>query len=630
MTTRAANPLKKLCFAIAILVAACAGTREQADDNCAIRDAAEINSAYIDGHRIVIALDDGRFAANLDGGALEAFGPEVRTGAAAVEVRGTEEWNRRLAEALDSLAPAEGGCVVDLFARDELFVYRDRDGVVRSVPVTEKPAAIPVVRAYRFEDVARALAKAQQPALYVTGESGYPLVFADSGRVAFLADRDEPAKARGAGLRLATTTLGGQLKAMVHRPGSSMGRFFTMTATSAADLIKPEPLAVLRNKPIPDVAEREFMDRAEWERELDARTGTRSSTGTMRYRVDGHEFYPRLIEETVAARESIDCRVYIFDNDDYAVDMADLLRRKSADVSVRVLTDNMGTRAATMAHSESLPAGHRPPECILRYLRDGSAVEARAVENPWFAGDHTKAIVIDRTVAFVGGMNIGREYRYDWHDLMVELEGPVVGEIAADFDRAWAGSESFGDFRRKPRHVASTGNGYPIRLLQTKPGDSQIYKAQLAAIRRAQKRIYIETPYLTSDTIIFELARARRRGVDVRVILPAEGDSALINKNHAHAANALIRNGIRVYIYPGMSHLKAAVYDGWACVGSANMDNLSLRVNREMNVATSHPPAVQDLIGRVFEPDFARSREMTEPVKTDLSHLFAEFISDGL
>jgi len=46
-------------------------------------------------------------------------------------------------------------------------------------------------------------------------------------------------------------------------------------------------------------------------------------------------------------------------------------------------------------------------------------------------GDHVKTIVLDKKVAFTGGMNIAREYRYDWHDMMMELHGPVVDVLQA-------------------------------------------------------------------------------------------------------------------------------------------------------------------------------------------------------
>ena len=86
-----------------------------------------------------------------------------------------------------------------------------------------------------------------------------------------------------------------------------------------------------------------------------------------------------------------------------------------------------------------------------------------------------------------------------------------------------------------------------------------------------------------------------------------------MNSANLLAASVLVRNGVRVYVYPGMTHVKAALYDGWACLGSANFDKLSLRVNRETNVPTSDPVFVGRLEKDLFDADFARSREIGEP-----------------
>jgi cardiolipin synthase len=232
-------------------------------------------------------------------------------------------------------------------------------------------------------------------------------------------------------------------------------------------------------------------------------------------------------------------------------------------------------------------------------------------------------------------MNIGREYRYEWHDLMMEVEGPIVDLINDEFHKAWAYDGPLGGFgyiahKLNPTDRQNEEKGYPMRTLFTKAGNSHIYRSQLAAIGRAKKYIYIQNAYFSDDAILYELVKARRRGVDVRVIIPLKGNHGPMNRSNALAANAMLENGIRVLIYPGMSHVKAGVYDGWACLGSANFDKLSFRVNKEMNLATSHPEAVQELLDRVFIPDMEKSVELTEPFPTKWHDYLVEILADQL
>jgi cardiolipin synthase len=392
---------------------------------------------------------------------------------------------------------------------------------------------------------------------------------------------------------------------------------------------------MLEGLPIEPLNPGEPMDLVHWEKTLDAITGTTASSGRLTFRVDGAGFFPRLIDLIGSAHDSVWLRVYIFDNDDYATEIAALLKRRSGDIDVKVLVDSLGTLGAGMANAPSHPPDRAPESSIIRYLEQDSAVQVRTVANIWLAGDHTKTILIDKEIAFIGGMNIGREYRYDWHDLMVEVEGPVVIDIGDHFLQAWAASGFLGDLqqlvnRKHLQPVTAAASDYPLRLLRTRPGNSQILRAQIAATREARHHIYLENPYLTSDAILFELVKARRRGVDVRVILPYRTDSGIITRSNALAANMLLRHGIRVYIYPGMSHLKAAVYDGWTCLGSANLDRLSLRTNHEMNLATSHAAAVDDLLAQVFIPDMEKSVELEEPLPGNWSDYLAELLADSL
>ncbi len=378
------------------------------------------------------------------------------------------------------------------------------------------------------------------------------------------------------------------------------------------------------------------MDLQEFEQHLDRITGTRQSVGTIRFLVDGEQFFTRLESVIEDAKHSIDIRTYIFDNDDFAVEFAQKLMHRSRDgARVRVMFDSLGNMSALQTDPETLPEGYRPPVSVTQFLQQESGIRVRSTALQWLAGDHTKSIIIDRKIAFVGGMNIGREYRYDWHDLMMEVQGSIVDELQFDTDKAWARAGLLGDvgnlltLLRGKRSHADNG-GYPLRILQTRNFDSDIYRAQIAAIRRSRHYIYIQNAYFSDDRIRHELVRARQRGVDVRVIFPETGNHGLMNSSNRVTINELLKHGVRVYLYPGMTHVKAAIFDGWACVGSANFDKMSLQVNRELNLATSHPATVNALLEQVFLPDLAISEEVTAPLEIGLGDRLAEAAADEL
>ena len=483
--------------------------------------------------------------------------------------------------------------------------------------------------------------------LFSTGDAGsysLPFIYVDMDRPLGLFVRYGPAPLEGrvasketqiaqsAG-HVAQSHLGG----LMTRPLSSVYRLFFVAKDVAVETVRPTWLVTLEAAPVPEVYDGPGMDLGDWEARLDQITGREATRGTMKYLVDGDEFFVRLIDTITTATESVDLRTYIFDNDDFAAQVGELLRRRSKEgIDTRILLDGLGTIVATGADDASLPADYEAPESVRLFLESDSDIDVRQTKNPWLvAGDHVKTTIIDGRVAFAGGMNIGREYRYVWHDLMMELEGPIVDQLQNDFNKAWAHAGVLGDFgyaleRLKPNPNSAAETGNPLRILYTQPGNAEIFNAQYAAIRNARSYIYIENAYFTDDAMLYELAKARRRGVDVRVILPLVGNHGPVNQSNVLAANAMLKHGIRVFIYPGMSHVKAAIFDGWVCLGSANWDKLSFRTNLELNIATSHRPYVEALQKRVFEPDFAKSVELTEPFPERWSDHLMEIVADYL
>ena len=422
--------------------------------------------------------------------------------------------------------------------------------------------------------------------------------------------------------------------ALLLRPFSSVYRLLFVASGAVAETARPDWLVALESTEIPPINDGPGMDLDAWESQLTRLTGRKPTRGEIEYLVDGDAFFTRLIEGINAAESSIDLRTYIFDNDDYAERIGRLLKRRSNEgIGIRLLFDGIGTIFSTFEHQETLPEDWKGASSVHAFLESDSEIDVQQSPNPWMTGDHVKTIIIDGKYAFTGGMNIAREYRYDWHDVMMEVRGPVVDTLQHEFNKAWAHAGFLGDYayffrRMMPKPGDADVVGYPIRVLYTRVDDHEIFRVQREAIRNARQRIFVENAYFTDDAMLYELVKARRRGVDVRVIMPLVTDRGPITRNNALAANVMLEHGIRVYVYPGMSHVKAAVFDDWVCLGSANWDKWSLAINKELNLATSHREAVQGLIDGVFEPDFEVSPELTEPFPERCSDFLLEFMGD--
>lgn len=386
----------------------------------------------------------------------------------------------------------------------------------------------------------------------------------------------------------------------------------------------------------PAIAETPGMQ--SFEKLLDANHFPKAESGTLKWLVDGKDFFGELDRQIAAARESIRAQFYIFDNDDIAVRYADKLRERSHEIDVDVIYDDFGTATARLSSPKtSMPADFQPPVDMETYLTRGSQLDVRMTLNPWLIADHTKLILFDDRTAIVGGMNIGREYYAEWHDLMVRIEGPVVANLASIFSKRWRQTGRFGDLSlfatpKKFPKPAPKENAIPLRILRTDAaqGRHEILEASLLAIRGAKRRILIENPYFANDKVILAVRAAALRGVDVKVIIPAEGDSAIMDAGNLATARVLIEAGAKIYRYPRMTHMKVMICDGWATMGSANLDTLSMRINRELNIAFSDETEVENLVRLIFRPDIAASRRIQIEETKGARSAIAEIIADQL
>ena len=210
--------------------------------------------------------------------------------------------------------------------------------------------------------------------------------------------------------------------------------------------------------------------------------------------------------------------------------------------------------------------------------------------------NHRKIAVIDGKVSYVGGYNIGDEYLGKgefgyWRDTALRIEGAAHAVCCIRFIADWnyCSHDQISEPLKYMRKVGHAGND-AMQLVSGGPDmsfDNPVQFQYEGIMQFAQKTLYIHTPYLApNDAVMENLRTAALRGVDVRIIVPDKPDHPGVYWNTMSSANKLMKYGIRVYLYHnGFIHSKAIVADGrMGSVGSANLDDRSLRLNFETNV----------------------------------------------
>jgi cardiolipin synthase A/B len=582
-----------------------------------------------------------------------------RSWSEATVIAGTD-WRRLATNLLTALTPATPmhGVYYQAILADGLL-YRDASGHARLAPVADQPKDVVIERRFSVEETLDTLARLVEAHLAQShpNDSLFLLMAPNASRFTqpLLLDRKRrrciylaPAALYDSterGLTLNVTAQGlsalfleSHGLALLKNPISSAARLGDLAVASVVRFVRfplPKP-----GSEVPPLSHAKGMDLAAWEHWLDTYTGTRREDGSLALLIDGDKFFPRLQQAIAQATNHIHFNVYIFDKDDVAVGVAEQLKQRADQIEVKVILDRLGSiGAGASPPATPMPEDFVPPSSIVSCLRENPNLHVRTFLNPWLSSDHSKVLLIDGQRAWLGGMNLGREYRYEWHDLMVEVGGPVVTSLETEFGRGWAHAGALGDlayaatFLEGPQR-ADTSPPSPdwikLRRLPTKTAWKPFDSAVLGSLRKAQGYVFVENPYLFDKRVIMGLVRARHRGVDVRVILPRVNDFKAGGRSNLVIANYLREHGVRVYFYPDMTHVKALLVDGWACLGSGNLNHLSLRVNQEQNIATSDPAFAARLEKDLFDEDFSRSYELTEPISVDWVDFLADLVLEGL
>jgi len=228
--------------------------------------------------------------------------------------------------------------------------------------------------------------------------------------------------------------------------------------------------------------------------------------------------------------------------------------------------------------------------------------------------DHRKLLVVDGQVGFVGGYNVGSAYATQWRDTHMRVSGPSAWELENAFIDFWNQQRAPGQ-PSLPEH-GSTQWESRLRVHRNMPSQL-IYPIRgmyLEAIDRASQQISITQPYFIPDrTMVRALLAAARRGVDVRVLVPAASNHVITDWLSRGFYSTLLEGGVTIWRFEdAMIHAKTMTIDGrWSTIGTANIDRLSLTGNYEVNVEL-FDRGVAEHLERVFATDLSNSSRLTE------------------
>ncbi len=298
---------------------------------------------------------------------------------------------------------------------------------------------------------------------------------------------------------------------------------------------------------------------------------------------EGKTKFDALIRDIENAKSFVHLQYYIFKGDELGQRVIDALCKKVKEgIEVKVLIDGMGSPKKIFKHFTACGgelAVFLPPRFVRMNYRN-----------------HRKLAIIDGTIGYIGGLNIGNEYlgitkRFGyWRDCHLRISGDAVRQMEIRFFMDWNFS-SHKKFVLSNKYFVNSKEKYGntgIQIVSSGP-DTKWYSIVYALskmINEADHSIYIQTPYFVPDDNILESLRiAALAGKDVRIMIPGKPDHPFVYGAAMSYLGELLQAGVKCYQYErGFVHSKLVIIDSIiSTVGTANMDVRSFKLNFEVN-----------------------------------------------
>lgn len=333
---------------------------------------------------------------------------------------------------------------------------------------------------------------------------------------------------------------------------------------------------------------------------------------------DGDVAYPAMLAAIDGAKRTVGLSMFIFDADPAGDRFVQALSAAvKRGVEVRVLLDGLGIQYSFPRSAARRLRRAGVPTALFLWSWNPARMAYLNLRS------HRKLLLVDGRTAYTGGMNIRQGHvleaapPHPTRDLMVELEGPTVAQLTDVFCEDWSfttGEELGGHWRPEQQPVGDL----LARALPDGPDEDFGVAAWTfaGALAVARHSVRIMTPYfLPEEDLELALMTAALRGVQVDVVVQAESNLRYLNRAMYAELGPLVKRGVRMWLSPGpFDHTKLMVVDEtWVCVGSANWDARSLRLNFELNLEIYGRELARQAAALVDE-----ARDRAEPITTEM------------
>lgn len=332
---------------------------------------------------------------------------------------------------------------------------------------------------------------------------------------------------------------------------------------------------------------------------------------------DGKETFAHIKQALRMATHHIHLEYYIVRDDEIGQEIKEILMQKAKEgIHVRFLYDGVGSWKLSKSYIQDLKqAGVE----IVPF----APVKLPFINHTINYRNHRKIIVIDGTVGFVGGLNIGDEYLGKdpyfgfWRDTHLYVRGEAVRTLQLIFLRDWA--HETGETILKPSYLSPALTNMKddggVQMIASGPDTRWEINKKLffSMITSAKKSIWITSPYFIPDEdILSALKIAALSGIDVRILVPNRPDKRIVFHASRSYFPELLEAGVKVYEYTrGFLHSKIIIVDNEiASIGTSNMDMRSFHLNFEVNAFLYRTKSVTTLVS-----DFVYDLEHTNQIR---------------